>query len=115
MPRGATFPTSNFSTSDRLSERGCFYRNARGTPTLKRRCIRYVRRELRALTSKDRAAFLESMHVVWALETSAGKKSYGDDYRGLDYFAEKHLRGSAALVCDHWCVRDASKPPRGFS
>ncbi|KAH8045720.1 hypothetical protein JL722_14108 [Aureococcus anophagefferens] len=62
----------------------------------------YVRRELRALTSKDRAAFLESMHVVWALETSAGKKSYGDDYRGLDYFAEKHLRGSAALVCDHW-------------
>ena len=88
---------------------------ARGTPTLKRRCIRYVRRELRALTSKDRAAFLESMHVVWALETSAGKKSYGDDYRGLDYFAEKHLRGSAALVCDHWCVRDASTPPRGFS
>ncbi|KAH8076673.1 hypothetical protein JL721_691 [Aureococcus anophagefferens] len=60
--------------------------------------VKYVRRELRALTSKDRAAFLESMHVVWALETSAGKKSYGDDYRGLDYFAEKHLRGSAALV-----------------
>ena len=77
--------------------------------------VKYVRRELRALTSKDRAAFLESMHVVWALETSAGKRSYGDDYRGLDYFAEKHLRGSAALVCDHWCVRDASTPPRGSS
>ena len=63
---------------------------------------KYVRRELRSLSSKDREDFLAAMRVLWDTETSAGKAWYGDAYRGIEYFAQKHLRGAAAPVCDHW-------------
>ena len=64
--------------------------------------VKYVRRELRSLGGGDRAALLEAMRVLWSTPTAEGRRAFGAHFRGLDHFAEKHLRGSAALPCDHW-------------
>jgi hypothetical protein len=57
---------------------------------------KYVRRELRSLTKKDRELYLEAMHKVYTTDTKTGRELYGDKYLGHDHFAYHHL-GPAQL------------------
>ena len=64
--------------------------------------VKYVRRELRSLADDDRERFLSAMRVLWSVPTVEGARQYGALYKGIEYFAQQHLRGSAEPSCDHW-------------
>lgn len=63
---------------------------------------KYVRREIRNLTSHERTQFFEAMSVVYNTSTSRGKHLYGAEFKGIEYFIRKHLYGAASKDCDHW-------------
>ncbi|CAM9656056.1 unnamed protein product [Scytosiphon promiscuus] len=64
--------------------------------------VKYVRREIRQLTYKDREAFFDAMEKLYRLPTSEGNKLYGDDYKGIQFFVQMHLDGAGVQDCDHW-------------
>jgi hypothetical protein len=58
---------------------------------------KYVRRELRSLSTTDREALLASMRSLW--ETPSDSLNTGHN---IAWFTEKHLAGAASRDCDHW-------------
>ncbi|CAM9600123.1 unnamed protein product [Ascophyllum nodosum] len=64
--------------------------------------VKYVRREFRQLTDKDREAFLNALEAIYRLPTHRGRTIYGEDYRGIEYFVQMHLDGAGVKECDHW-------------
>ncbi|CAN0087203.1 unnamed protein product, partial [Scytosiphon promiscuus] len=64
--------------------------------------VKYVRREIRALTDEHREAFFDAMEKLYRLPISEGNKLYGDDYKGIQYFVQMHLDGAGVEDCDHW-------------
>lgn len=64
--------------------------------------VKYVRRELSTLNSKDRTAFLDAFHTLWTVSTTAGQAKYGDRYKSVNYFATLHNDGGGNNVCDEF-------------
>eukprot|EP00903_Cladosiphon_okamuranus_P013777 g12823.t1 len=64
--------------------------------------VKYVRREIRQLTEKDRVAFFDAMEKLYRLPTSEGNSVYGNEYKGIDFFVQMHLDGAGIEDCDHW-------------
>jgi len=64
--------------------------------------VKYVRREIRSLTDKDRNDMLDALETIYRLPTEEGTKIFGDDYKGMDYFLKEHLTGAGQKDCDHW-------------
>ncbi len=64
--------------------------------------VKYVRRELRALTARDRVAFFQALSIVQRVPTHVGRTLYGDKYRSKDYFNRIHLYYGGNKDCDHW-------------
>lgn len=64
--------------------------------------VKYVRREIRDLSELDRTATLDAMVRVYNTPTEEGQKSYGQKYKGIEYFIRMHLYGAADKMCDHW-------------
>jgi len=64
--------------------------------------VKYVRREIRTLTDEDRNEFLDALETIYRLPTEQGKKLYGEDFKGMDYFLKEHLLGAGQKDCDHW-------------
>ncbi|CAM9726420.1 unnamed protein product, partial [Phaeothamnion confervicola] len=64
--------------------------------------VKYVRREIRALTEDDRNRFLDAMQTLYRLPTSVGTDLYGPEYRSIEYFVQVHLNGAGVTDCDHW-------------
>ncbi|CAM9254244.1 unnamed protein product [Phaeothamnion confervicola] len=64
--------------------------------------VKYVRREIRALTDADREAFFNAVSVLQRVPTSVGRALYGDDYYSKDYFVRVHLYYGGMKSCDHW-------------
>ncbi|CAM9236405.1 unnamed protein product [Ectocarpus sp. 4 AP-2014] len=64
--------------------------------------VKYVRREIRQLTDKDREAFFDAMETLYRLPTTEGVALYGEDYKGIEFFVQMHLDGAAVKDCDHW-------------
>ncbi|CAM9833779.1 unnamed protein product [Ectocarpus sp. 12 AP-2014] len=51
---------------------------------------KYVRREIRGLTDRDREAFLDAMEIWYTLPTDAGKAKYGPNYSNYMSIAAIH-------------------------
>jgi hypothetical protein len=64
--------------------------------------VKYVRRELSSLTDTDREDFLDAFHTLWEVNTVDGQSTYGDDYKGLYYFAQVHNDGGGNPICDEF-------------
>lgn len=65
--------------------------------------VKYVRREIRLMTSTDRDRLLRAMYFVYTVRTSEGVERLQDTrYRGIEYFIREHLHGGADRACDHW-------------
>lgn len=64
---------------------------------------KWVRRELRDLSTEDRDKFFAAMHTVWHVDTATGQQRFASTkYKGAEYFVRKHLAGAASTECDHW-------------
>lgn len=64
--------------------------------------VKYVRRELSALTDTDREDFLDAFHTLWTTSTTKGQALYGDRYKSVNYFATLHNDGGGNAVCDEF-------------
>ncbi|CAM9656131.1 unnamed protein product [Scytosiphon promiscuus] len=64
--------------------------------------VKYVRREIRALTDADREAFFDAMETLYRLPTAEGNSRYGNAYKGINFFVQMHLDGAGIKDCDHW-------------
>ena len=56
---------------------------------------RYVRREVRRLSDKDRELYLDAVQQLAALGAAEGRAKYGARFFNLDHFASLHLALSA--------------------
>ncbi|CAN0277983.1 unnamed protein product, partial [Hapterophycus canaliculatus] len=66
--------------------------------------VKYVRREIRELTDRDRETFFNAVSVLQRVPSAVGRKVYGDKYYSKDYFNRLHLHYGARgqKDCDHW-------------
>ncbi|CAN0373793.1 unnamed protein product, partial [Ectocarpus fasciculatus] len=62
--------------------------------------VKYVRREIRDLTDRDRETFFNAVSVLQRVPSAVGREIYGDKYYSKDYFNRLHL------LYGVWC-RDA--------
>lgn len=53
--------------------------------------VKYVRREIRALTDQDREMFFNAVSVLQRVPSSVGQQLYGENYYSKDYFNRLHL------------------------
>jgi len=63
---------------------------------------KYVRREIRALSDTDRAAFFKALRYLYTIKDDVGKERWGDKFQTMEYFLHKHLNGAGRTDCDHW-------------
>ncbi|CAM9196291.1 unnamed protein product [Pylaiella littoralis] len=63
--------------------------------------VRYVRREIRDLTDRDREIFFNAISVLQRVPSAVGREIYGDNYYSRDYFNRLHFYGGADHICDH--------------
>lgn len=63
---------------------------------------KYVRRNIFDLTLEDREIFLDAFHTLWTVNTSYGKRIYGEEYRSMNYFVLIHNDGSTSNVYDQF-------------
>ena len=64
--------------------------------------VRYVRREVRSLSDRDREAFLQGVMAMQRLPADVGSRLYGSAYRSKDHFNRLHLYYGGRAACDHW-------------
>ncbi|CAM9993354.1 unnamed protein product [Ectocarpus sp. 12 AP-2014] len=64
--------------------------------------VKYVRREIRDLTDRDRETFFNAVSVLQRVPSAVGREIYGDKYYSMDYFTRIHLYGGGDKTCDHW-------------
>lgn len=64
--------------------------------------VKYVRREIRSLTDKDREMFFNAVSIMQRVPTSVGQQIWGDKYKSKDYFNRVHLYYGGTADCDHW-------------
>jgi hypothetical protein len=64
--------------------------------------VRYVRREVRSLSDRDREAFLQGVMAMQRLPADVGSRLYGAAYRSKDHFNRLHLYYGGRAACDHW-------------
>jgi hypothetical protein len=65
--------------------------------------VKYVRRELRTLSDRDREAFLDAAITLWKTSTRVGREelNYGPRYRDINSLAIIHNgeEGPKKLLC----------------
>ena len=62
--------------------------------------VKYVRREIRALTDRDREMFFNAVAVMQRVPSALGRQVYGVKYFSKDYFNRMHLYyGERLCVC----------------
>ena len=64
--------------------------------------VKYVRREIRALTDDDRTKILDALYLMYTVDEVPGKATYGDKFNTAEYYVYKHLNGAGTTDCDHW-------------
>lgn len=55
--------------------------------------VRYVRREIRDLSDRDREIFFNAISVLQRVPSAVGRQVYGDNYYSRDYFNRLHFYG----------------------
>lgn len=63
---------------------------------------RYVRRELRALSSKDRNSFFSAFKTLLTVDTQEGQLKYGAQYHSIIYYLGMHLTKASKRRCDNF-------------
>jgi hypothetical protein len=63
---------------------------------------KYVKRELRSMSDKDREGFLTALQTVYTTSTSDGVSKYGEHYVGIEDLVKAHLSAAGTKDCDHW-------------
>lgn len=53
--------------------------------------VKYVRREIRDLTDRDRETFFNAVSVLQRVPSAVGRQIYGEKYYSKDYFNRIHL------------------------
>lgn len=64
--------------------------------------VKYVKREIRSLTTEDREKFLNAAAVMWNVKTENGRKMYGESYTSADTFVLEHSLASNDIRCDSY-------------
>lgn len=64
--------------------------------------VKYVRREIRSLTDRDRETFFQAAMIMQRVPTEVGERLFGNKYRSKDYFNRLHLYYGGMGDCDHW-------------
>ena len=64
--------------------------------------VKYVRYEIRSLTSEDRSAFFDALEHVYKTSQTEGEKRWGSKFRSAASLVREHLLGAADKMCDHW-------------
>ena len=65
--------------------------------------VKYVRREIRDLTDRDRETYFNAVSVLQRVPSAVGRAVYGDRYYSKDYFNRMHLYyGKQMLGCVRW-------------
>jgi hypothetical protein len=64
--------------------------------------VKYIRREIRALTDSDRETFFDAFVTLYKTSETEGQAKYGSKFHSMDYFNYKHLLGAGMSDCDHW-------------
>lgn len=64
--------------------------------------VKYVRREIRTLTDRDRETFFQGVMIMQRVPTEVGKTIFGDSYYSKDYFNRLHVNYGGSSDCDHW-------------
>ena len=67
------------------------YHLGEGRTTVRTLVCRYVRREIRRLSDKDRELYLDALHQISSLSAEAGRAKFGERFFNLDHFATLHL------------------------
>ena len=62
---------------------------------------RYIRREIRQLTSGDRNLWLNTMKTLWDVKTAEGVELYGPSYMDITDLTTYHVTLSSDMTCDH--------------
>lgn len=60
--------------------------------------VKYVRREIRDLTDRDRETFFNAVSVLQRVPSAVGRKVYGTNYYSKDYFNRLHLHYGACVL-----------------
>lgn len=64
--------------------------------------VKYVKRELRTLTVKDRDKVLDASYKLWVYNETQGRELFGDLYTPLQTFVEEHSLASNDILCDQY-------------
>lgn len=64
--------------------------------------VKYVRRELRSLSTADREKYFSAMKTLYTTPGAVGRAKYGSKYKSAEEFLHVHLTGAATSDCDHW-------------
>jgi len=64
--------------------------------------VKYVKRELRALSDADRHNFLKAAAKLWKYSTEEGRLLYGDQFTGISTLVEEHALASNDIRCDQF-------------
>lgn len=63
---------------------------------------KYIRREIRSLTTADREAFFSALMTLYNVNTTYGQELYGSKYVSMETLLYYHLNGAGRTDCDHW-------------
>lgn len=64
--------------------------------------VKYVRREIRSMTDRDRETFFDAAMMIQRIPTEVGQKLYGSKYRSKDSLNRMHMYYGGRADCDHW-------------
>lgn len=53
--------------------------------------VKYIRREIRSLTDRDREIFFNAVSVLQRVPSAVGQQVYGENYYSKDFFNRLHL------------------------
>lgn len=53
--------------------------------------VKYVRREIRSMTDRDREMFFNAVSVLQRVPSAVGQQVYGEKYYSKDFFNRLHL------------------------
>lgn len=64
--------------------------------------VKYIRRELRAMTEADSSKYFKAMKTIYSVGGEEGRSKYGSKYKSAEEFLYTHLNGAGTYDCDHW-------------
>lgn len=64
--------------------------------------VKYIRREIRSLTSADREKFMATLKKLYTTDQTTGEHLYGEKFQSAEILLRTHLLAAGMTDCDHW-------------